>query len=199
MPLFVQPVVGFRVWRLDRDGTLLPRAVSALHWLDVEPWLPGRNDAVCVYEGRSRAPHRSPDGDCDCGLHACHEVSQVARAARADGCIAGAIAAWGDLQVHRTGFRAQHAQIVALAMPERSALTAPARAAARRYVVPLVDFSELGACAADHGAPLVRCAVPARSVWLGGAAGGRTITGRRSRTKRREVRRDGQLANAGRS
>lgn len=162
VPTFAQPVVGFRVWKLARDGMLLPRTLSALQRLEVEPWQPGRNDARCMYLGRTRGPHSSPDQHCDCGLHAYHDVSQLTRAARADGLVAGAVTAWGDLQVHRGGFRAQHAQVVALAFPDSPGMAAPARAAARRYGVPLVTAAELQGCAAPYGAPLPASVRPAR-------------------------------------
>lgn len=162
VPMFVQPVIGFRVWRLGADGLLLPRAVSALERLAAEPWRPGRNDARCMYLGRSRALHRSPRADCDCGLYAYHEVARMARAARAEDCIGGAVAAWGDLEVHRTGFRAQHAQVIALALPDEAKLVASAQLAAARYGVALVPCDELHGRAAAAGAPLPESARPAR-------------------------------------
>ena len=170
--MFVQPVVGFRVWKLSAEGALLPRAVSALARLEAEPWQPGRNDARCMYLGRSRGPHPPPHADCDCGLHAYHDLARMARAARAEECVGGAIAAWGDLQVHRSGFRAQHAQVVALAIPDTVGMAARARLAAARYDVPLVGCDELQACAAAHGAPLPGAVRPARRrPWT---AGGRS-------------------------
>lgn len=161
-PLFVLPVLGFRVWKLTIDGSLLPRAVSALEHLNVEPWRRGRNDARCVYVGISREPHAVPGERCDCGLHAHHEVGQLRRPSRTEDLLLGAVVAWGALQVHRTGFRAEHAQVVALAAPESSRLAAPARAAAERYGVPLVAYDELDRYVATHGAQLPNSVRPTR-------------------------------------
>ena len=136
--------------------------MSALKRLEVEAWHPGRNDAACVYVGRSRGPHASPDLRCDCGLHAYHDISAMARAAGADGCIGGAVVAWGDMEVHVDGFRAQYAQVVALAVPDTARLAVPAKEAARRYAVPLVALAELQDRAAVHGEPLPVSVRPAR-------------------------------------
>lgn len=151
---FMQPVLGFRAWKLTPDGDLLPRAVSALEHLDAGPWRRGRNDALCMYAGITRTAHAAPDADCDCGLYAYHEVASVRREWQAQDCVVGAIVGWGNLQVHRTGFRAERAQVVALASPASPNLTIPARLAAAHHGVPLVSFDELRPRAAVHGAAL---------------------------------------------
>jgi glycine cleavage system H protein len=90
-----------------------------------------------------------------CGLYALYDPSDRRLDFRADQAV-GAVAAWGELEVHRTGFRAEHACIVALAVPERAdpdARDALERASAR-YRVPLVPAARLSAEARRHGAPL---------------------------------------------
>ena len=52
-----------------------------------------------------------------CGLYALTDPADRRLDFRADQAV-GAIAAWGDMEVHRTGFRASHACVTALAMPD---------------------------------------------------------------------------------
>lgn len=100
---FAEPVLGFRIWALGDDGKLRGAAHDQL-------WVPGENIAVC----RAQRPHpTAPVSGCRCGFNALH-----ARAPKASvygpGYVAGAIAAWGDLEWHRTGFRAERACVLAL-------------------------------------------------------------------------------------
>jgi glycine cleavage system H lipoate-binding protein len=90
-----------------------------------------------------------------CGLYALTDPGDRRLDFRADQAV-GAIAAWGELEVHRTGFRAQHACVTALALPDRAGYEqreALARAA-ERYGVPLVAADRLSDEALRHGAPL---------------------------------------------
>ncbi|HEU4974227.1 MAG TPA: SCP2 sterol-binding domain-containing protein [Baekduia sp.] len=144
-PDYVEAVVGYRAWHVDEDGVLQPWTFSSL------PWHPGTNTAVCARDVR----HRPPVGDCMCGLYALTDPGDRRLDFRADQAV-GAIAAWGDLEVHRTGFRAEHACVVALALPDRAGDVQHDRLAraAARYGVPLVPAHELSAEACRHGAPL---------------------------------------------
>src|SRR3954451_8430790 len=144
-PDFVEAVVGYRAWHLEDDGTLRPWTFTAL------PWQPGANRAVCARDVR----HAPPVADCMCGLYALTDPSDRRLDFRADQAV-GAIAAWGDLEVHRTGFRAEHACVVALARPDGPGAEQRERLerAAARYGVPLVPAPELSAEAGRHGAPL---------------------------------------------
>jgi glycine cleavage system H protein len=151
-PDFVQAVVGYRAWHLEDDGTLRPWTFSAL------PWDPGVNQAVCARDVR----HAAPVEDCMCGLYALTDPADRRLDFRADQAV-GAIAAWGDMEVHRTGFRASHACVTALALPDGAGYEmreALARAA-RRYGVPLVAADALSDEARKHGAPLPEAMFPA--------------------------------------
>jgi glycine cleavage system H lipoate-binding protein len=151
-PDFVQAVVGYRAWHLEDDGTLRPWTFSAL------PWDPGVNQAVCARDVR----HAAPVEDCMCGLYALTDPADRRLDFRADQAV-GAIAAWGDMEVHRTGFRASHACVTALALPDGAGYEmreALARAA-RRYGVPLVAADALSDEALKHGAPLPEEMFPA--------------------------------------
>ncbi len=144
-PDFLEPVLGYRAWHLDDDGLLRPWTFSSL------PWALGVTTAVCA-----RVPgHRPPVGDCTCGLYALTDPGDRRLDFHGDQAI-GAIAAWGDLEVHRTGFRAEHACVLALAVPDRPGdeLLRRLRLAAERHGVPLVPARRLSAEAHRHGAPL---------------------------------------------
>jgi glycine cleavage system H lipoate-binding protein len=144
-PDLVEAVVGYRAWHIEDDGQLRPWTFTAL------PWQPGVNTAVCARDVR----HAPPVGDCMCGLYALTDPADRRLDFRADQAV-GAIAAWGDLEVHRTGFRAEHACVTALALPDRAGYEqreALARAA-ERYGVPLVAADRLSDEALRHGAPL---------------------------------------------
>jgi glycine cleavage system H protein len=144
-PDFLEAVVGYRAWHVEDDGLLRPWTFMAL------PWQPGANRAVCARDVR----HSPPVADCMCGLYALTDPSDRRLDFRADQAV-GAIAAWGDLEVHRSGFRAEHACVTALAVPDRAGFEqreALARAA-ERYGVPLVAADRLSDEALRHGAPL---------------------------------------------
>jgi glycine cleavage system H lipoate-binding protein len=144
-PDFLQAVVGYRAWHVEEDGLLRPWTFMAL------PWQPGANRAVCARDVR----HSPPVADCMCGLYALTDPSDRRLDFQADQAV-GAVAAWGDLEVHRSGFRAEHACVTALALPDRAGFEqreALARAA-ERYGVPLVAADRLSNEALRHGAPL---------------------------------------------
>jgi glycine cleavage system H lipoate-binding protein len=144
-PDFLEAVVGYRAWHVEEDGLLRPWTFMAL------PWQPGANRAVCARDVR----HCPPVADCMCGLYALTDPADRRLDFRADQAV-GAIAAWGDLEVHRSGFRAEHACVTALALPDRAGFEqreALARAA-ERYGVPLVAADRLSDEALRHGAPL---------------------------------------------
>lgn len=119
VPFLTEALPGFRAWTIDREGRLLPAAVG-------EPWTTGVNVAGCAH-GHG---HDAPAGDCTCGLYAFHTVHrQLAGEAHV-----GAIAAWGDMEVHRDGFRAGRARVLALADAPGDRV----QRAAERYGVPVL-------------------------------------------------------------
>jgi hypothetical protein len=72
--------------------------------------------------------HRAPAGDCGCGLYALHPTvaqcqssfAKARRAARAGGTsgdVFGLVAAWGEVELHDSGFRAEYARPHALLLP----------------------------------------------------------------------------------
>jgi hypothetical protein len=137
------PVVGYRSWQLGWNGEL--RSIGR----GVISWLPGLNTALC-WHGFA---HRAPDAACDCGLYARH---LPANGIEAQDEIHGAIVAWGQLHVHADGFRAEHAQVIALVESVRSDVRRRAAElhAARRYGAVLVPADQLETVAREYGDPV---------------------------------------------
>jgi hypothetical protein len=98
--------VADRQWRL-RDAEL---------WFADARWTRGTNTAHCAASGAAHA-EAAPGSACSCGLYAWYRpCPRLASAATAE-LVAGAVALWGTIELHATGMRAQHAMVVALALP----------------------------------------------------------------------------------
>ncbi len=142
-PDYVEPLLGFRLWEI-RDGILVGPAYD-------EPWAPGENVASC----RQPTNHVAPVDNCRCGFNAYHSRTPVA-SLYGRRYVAGAMAAWGDIETHKDGFRAERACVVALCFEssdgqERRALI---EAVARRYGIEAVPRVMLHSHAAKFGRSL---------------------------------------------
>lgn len=144
-PDVTEPIVGYRAWRAAADGRLEPWSAYL-----AGSWEPGVNTARCLARPGVRG-HVAPMRRCSCGIYALGDLRDPRLNAR--GQAVGAIVAWGDVELHATGFRAQHALIVALALPDACELEQARRLglAAARYGVPLVPLEVLPAAAGEHG------------------------------------------------
>jgi hypothetical protein len=139
------PVHGIRAWRvkLDESGRI------CLTGLNGTPWCPdGKSTAArcCVKR------HRAPAGSCDCGLYAVHPwvasgwEQALLHARPEEGCVVGIAEAWGRLQLHDDGFRAQYARPLALgaiAAPRSTERTELVDLVARIYVADVVEVADL--------------------------------------------------------
>lgn len=163
-PDLTEPIVGYRAWHVSSDGSLRPWSASA-----AGAWVRGVNTAKCLVKP-GVAGHVAPMRRCSCGLYALSNLRD--RRLHADGQVVGAIVAWGDIELHATGFRAEKAMIVALGVPMRCgpAHRERLRRASERYGVPLISMNVLPAAAGEYGRPVhwEDVAEPKRSV------GGRT-------------------------
>ena len=130
-PDLVEALVGYRQWRLH-DGILHSAFV------DYE-WSRGINTARCDIDARHRDP--PPGHACVCGLHAWYRPCPRLGYATPE-LVGGAVALWGDVELHPTGMRAQHAAIVALVLPLARSK--------RRRVVGVADDLEVEAVPARH-------------------------------------------------
>lgn len=161
-------VIGFRQWAVSDELRL--RAANS----SFGDWNPGENVARCIpiLEQRTACKH-APGHDHECGLYALHaptfwygkdarrETDQMlawfARmTALTNGTrhVAGLVSAWGTIEVHHAGFRAERARVAAIAIPsgeDRRLDAAIARAVAAEYGVPCVPQDELEKVAAEFG------------------------------------------------
>jgi hypothetical protein len=143
-PDLIEPVVGYRQWRLYDARLWSPFKDYA--------WRRGVNAARCTLGAGHAEP--APGHECACGLHAWYRPCPRLGYATPD-LVAGAVALWGDVELHPTGLRAQYAAIVALVLPL-------ARTAKRRRVIDVADSLEVDAVPArelktvalHHAAPI---------------------------------------------
>ena len=151
-PDLVARVVAFRSWRLAGDQL-------------VSPFIPCRWDgrvmhATCYDANRTLmrgvgwldGPHASPHEACQCGIYAYHSPGPRSWFGEAYWC-EGVVSAWGRLVVHADGFRAEHARVEALAVPEGLERFGAEHVhhAAAELGVPVVAHEDLEAFAADLG------------------------------------------------
>jgi hypothetical protein len=105
-PDLSEEIIGYRSWNLLPGGELVASVYSAL-------WRPGTNEATCYYAhriGSHRPAHTAPDERCGCGFYGLYGMDYKELRGR----VTGLIAAWGDVCLHLTGFRAQCARIIAV-------------------------------------------------------------------------------------
>ena len=103
-PLSLEPVVGWRVWGLDRvGGALTLRSVTRpVHWPAKDVMV-----ATCV---RHRA-WTVPDEHCTCGLYAAASPDYLARSGvpRIGSSVVGTVSMWGRVIEHTRGARSRFA------------------------------------------------------------------------------------------
>ncbi len=110
---------GVRRWQVLPDVSGAPRLTG----LNRIPWRSGGQTTAARCKGGGVA-HKgpAPEGTCRCGLYAIHpwaiaESSVFGLAVPSGGLeVAGVVEAWGVVQVHGEGFRAQYARPTALAL-----------------------------------------------------------------------------------
>jgi hypothetical protein len=138
-PDLITAVIGFRQWRLCGDELWSFRADEA--------WHRGVQTARCVTHD-----HAAPANGCTCGIYAWYTPAPRGASALTQDLVAGAVALWGQIELHAHGMRAQHAMIVALALPfSWGAKRRRIRAAADALEVPAVPARRLKATALGHG------------------------------------------------
>jgi hypothetical protein len=151
-PDLIEPVIGFRQWRLVGDSL---RSLTC-----DEVWLDAYKEARChLHTARA-----APVGDCTCGVHAWYEPPP--RTASTAQYVAGAVILWGAIELHVTGMRAQFCRIVGLALPlSRWGKRERLLAAARGLGVAVVPSRQLRAVANRHGSAVPSALRPPRE-WL---------------------------------
>lgn len=177
-PVFFQAVNGYRAWKIDAFGDLRPITATS------QVWTPGVNTAVCdgapseglvvmwgavTPQNPPEAGHASPQRNCHCGLYGWSDAARVVASTPSIyehgwPTFIGSIAAWGRMYVHYDGFRAEHACVTSLVIPDGAdgRLRDLIERVAERYRVRTVAFGELEAEACRHGQPLPENARPER-------------------------------------
>jgi hypothetical protein len=153
-PDLIEPVVGYRQWRL---GDELLRSMFA-H----AAWVGAELTAICKLGDHD--PAIIPAKGCSCGIHAYYApCPRTASVGTAD-LIGGAVVLRGTIELHATGMRGEHARIVALELPfSRGHKRRRVMEIGARMHVPVVPHRELRFVAAEHGSPLQRGLRPPRA------------------------------------
>jgi hypothetical protein len=148
-PDLIHAVIGFRQWRLRGSELWALRSD--------EPWVRGVQTAHCPTD----LGHVAPENGCTCGFHAWYAPPPRTASVGTSDLVAGAIAAWGRVELHAHGMRVQYAMVVALALPfSWGAKRHSLRAAARALEVPAVPARKLMAAAREHGELVPRAMRP---------------------------------------
>ena len=138
-PDLITAVIGFRQWRLVGTGLWSFRADDR--------WHRGVHTAHCPVH-----LHVAPANGCTCGIYAWYAPTPRGASALTPDLVGGAVALWGQVELHAHGMRAQHAMVVALALPfSWGAKRRLIRAAAADLEVPAVPARRLRAAALQHG------------------------------------------------
>jgi hypothetical protein len=134
-------VIGFRHWRLHGGGLWSLRATDR--------WQRGVQTARCDSASHDRP---APVNGCTCGIYAWYGPPPRGSSAATRDLVAGAVALWGQIELHAHGMRAQHAMVLALALPfSRGEKRRLVLAAADALEVPAVPARKLMAAALQHG------------------------------------------------
>jgi len=149
-PDLIRAVIGFRQWRLRGSELWSVRARDR--------WGRGVHTAQCR---KRRHDGPAPANDCTCGIYAWYAPPPRGASAMTPDLVAGAVALWGQLELHSNGMRAQHAMVVALALPfSRGDKRRRILAAADVLDVPAVPARTLKATALEHGDLIPRAMRP---------------------------------------
>jgi hypothetical protein len=139
-PDLIRAVIGFRQWRLRGSALWSLRSD--------EPWTRGVRTAHCL----THVEHEAPENGCTCGIYAWYAPPPRTSSAATSDLVAGAIAAWGRVELHAHGMRVEHAMVVALALPfSWGAKRRGVVAAAGTLEAPAVPARRLMAAAREHG------------------------------------------------
>jgi hypothetical protein len=160
-PDLVEPVIGFRKWRVTGDHLTSP--YIPLRWdsrVAHARCFPA-NRSLVFGDGWLEEPHDAPHPECQCGIYAYHRPPE--RGPIPDrGRTFGIVSLWGRIEVHADGVRAEHAEIVALAYCRElgSGHHDEIAAIARQLGVPLVEHRELARVAPEFGSPVPESLLP---------------------------------------
>jgi hypothetical protein len=155
-PDLLAPVHAFRDWHALPEGLTSPR--TGVTW--ASPVL----TAECrprTAEDLVRPSHHAPGHDCSCGIRGYFHPNRDTSKVDFQG-VTGVITAWGQVEVHEDGIRAEFARVQALGVYSRwtRRQKAMVSAIAGDLGVDLVDLRDLEAAAAYYATPVPAALVP---------------------------------------
>ena len=130
-PDFIEPIIGWRYWRLECERTRLASLTGR-----AEMWPVGRAlEAVCRHAkreagdvryqfvgGYKRSRHGAPEEGCTCGIYAAQDLRTLrAKMLFGLGLMVGEVSMWGKIITGTRGFRAQFAYPRRLYVVQRTA------------------------------------------------------------------------------
>jgi hypothetical protein len=155
------PLTGWRLWRVDPNGTL-----RSLWKSSHTPWTAAPQRAGCT-PGTRRSftfgystGHRAPHAGCDCGYHVLLTPAQLDGLRAPCLVAAGTARVWGTVVPHALGYRAEWCQITALldgpipgSIHQRWASADQVRLAAAHYQLPVLpaDLADEGRWDCEQG------------------------------------------------
>jgi hypothetical protein len=162
-PDLIEPVAGFRKWRVVAEHLTSP--YIPLRW--DEPVVHARcfpaNRSLLFGRGWLDEPHEAPHPACRCGIYAWHALPSAGPVPDPDR-VFGVVSLWGRIEVHADGMRAEHGAIRALGLAPRLGAShrRTMESIAGRLGVELVDEEELPGAARRYGRSLPATLVPER-------------------------------------
>jgi hypothetical protein len=160
-PDLIEPVVGFRKWRVVRDHLTSPYIPLRWDRAVVRARCFPANRSLLFGQGWLDEPHSAPHPSCRCGIYAWHRLPPAGAVPDPDRAF-GVVVLWGRIEVHEDGMRAEHAAIRALGFSpglgerHRSGM----RSIAGRLGVELVEERALVEAARRYGSPVPREVLP---------------------------------------
>jgi hypothetical protein len=155
LPNLIEPIVGFRNWRIFRTGPAAGELSSP--YLPVS-WSESLVRAECRRwrspEDLLREPHAAPHPDCGCGIRAYPAPTSDFAKVDYRG-VSGIVTLWGRIEIDRGEMRAELARVEALGVYRRwgRGQRDAVRHVASNLGVDVVDLHELDVAAATYGAP----------------------------------------------
>lgn len=155
-----RPLIGVRQYTVDDEGYLGSLTGRGSRW---EPDKPQK--AVCerYMEYQDDGTHSAPDRDCGCGYYAhydfaAHEADLAAALGRWRSeyvPVRAVVSAWGDVDLHETGFRSEFMQVEAIIVDTLAHKPLSSWidliALAERYAVPLIDEADVDTFCRERG------------------------------------------------
>lgn len=158
-PDLQQKVVGFRQFRLAPkrvgEGTRLRLHSASAPYI----WKPGINKAECLGFHEHSAPYHG----CACGLYGFHRTGEAFNSHLPW----AIIQAWGKMEVHRSGFRAEFAEVVLLGLDTPPGMFPAYDQLCADYNVSTVSLAKLSETSKQFGSPVPESLLPSRKVGEG--------------------------------